>query len=79
MHLESRVSDQAAQLEQMNYSQSYNSDDNYHAQEPVQPANDATDEDIQRELEEIRDLEKRKRALEDRISGMDRDLGGLLR
>ena len=38
-----------------------------------------TEEDLMREDEEIRELEKKKRTLEDRVSGMERDLGGLLR
>jgi len=38
-----------------------------------------TDEDLAREEEEIRDLEKKKKELEERVSGMERDLGGLLR
>ncbi|KAL8915538.1 MAG: hypothetical protein Q9171_000103 [Xanthocarpia ochracea] len=38
-----------------------------------------TAEDLDREEQEIRELEKKKRALEDRVSGMERDLGGLLR
>jgi len=38
-----------------------------------------TDEDLWREEEEIRELERRKKELEDRVSGMERDLGGLLR
>ena len=38
-----------------------------------------TAEDFLREEEEIRDLEKKKRALENRVSEMERDLGGLLR
>lgn len=37
-----------------------------------------TDEDIERELAEIHDLERRKRALEERVIGMERDLGGLM-
>lgn len=37
-----------------------------------------TDEDIERELMEIRELEFKKRALEERVSGMERDLGGLM-
>ena len=36
-------------------------------------------EDLEREEEEIKELENRKRMLEDRVSGMERDLGGLLR
>jgi len=38
-----------------------------------------TVEDLRREDEEIRELERKKRTLEDRVSGMERDLGGLLR
>jgi hypothetical protein len=39
---------------------------------------DVTDADFERELGEIKDLERRKRTLETRITGMERDLGGLL-
>jgi hypothetical protein len=35
--------------------------------------------DFRLEQEEIQELEKKKRALEDRVAGMERDLGGLLR
>ncbi|KAL8703880.1 MAG: hypothetical protein Q9201_002931 [Fulgogasparrea decipioides] len=35
--------------------------------------------DLEREEQEIRELERKKRTLEDRVSGMERDLGGLLR
>lgn len=38
-----------------------------------------TDEDLAREEEEIRELERKKKELEERVSGMERDLGGLLR
>ena len=37
------------------------------------------DELIRTEEEEIIELERKKRELEDRVSGMERDLGGLLR
>lgn len=40
---------------------------------------EVTDEDLRREEEEVRELERKKRQLEDRVSGMERDLGGLLR
>lgn len=46
---------------------------------PQQEVVNVTDEDIARELEEIRKLERKKRALEERVSGMERDLGGLMR
>lgn len=38
-----------------------------------------TREDLLREGIEVEELEKKKRALEDRVSGMERDLGGLMR
>jgi hypothetical protein len=38
-----------------------------------------TEDDFQLEEDEIRELEVRKKALEDRLSGMERDLGGLLK
>lgn len=34
---------------------------------------------MRQEEKEIKELEKKKRGLEDRVSGMERDLGGLLR
>lgn len=38
-----------------------------------------TAEQLEREEQEIRELERKKRTLEERVSGMERDLGGLLR
>lgn len=38
-----------------------------------------TEEDLRREDDEIRELEKKKRQLEDWVKGMERDLGGLSR
>lgn len=38
-----------------------------------------TKADLEREEEEIRELERKKRGLEERVSGMERDLGGLMR
>ncbi|KAL4894232.1 DASH complex subunit Spc34 [Aspergillus ambiguus] len=77
LELEERVANNTAELERM--SRSYG--DNYDEfdvpisapQEPVE----VTDADIGQELEEIRALERKKRSLENRVSGMDRDLGGL--
>lgn len=37
-----------------------------------------TDHDFQSEEDEIRGLEARKRALENRVAGLEKDLGGLL-
>lgn len=38
-----------------------------------------TKEDLQREEQEVRELERKKRGLEVRVEGMGRDLGGLMR
>jgi chromosome segregation ATPase len=77
--LEARVTENAAELERMRHSYDQEEDDFQVpvAAEPV--TTQITDEDLERELEEIRKLEKKKRALEDRVTGMERDLGGLLR
>lgn len=78
--LKSRVAEQSAQLENMNRSQSYDSDaEDMVVETPPPEPDNVTDEDLQHELEEIRELEKRKQQLEARVSGMERDLGGLLR
>ncbi|KAI1990418.1 hypothetical protein LOZ53_001626 [Ophidiomyces ophidiicola] len=75
--LEERVSDQAEQLERMNHLDAYESDE---ATQHAQPSTvDVTDEDIQRELDEIAELENRKRVLERRVNGMEKDLEGLLK
>lgn len=76
--LEERVAMNSAELEQM--SRSYGDDyDDYDIATISQPEiPDVTDEDIARELEEIRELERRKRVLEERVSGMEKDLGGLV-
>jgi hypothetical protein len=61
-------------------SRSYDDEyDDFDHTSPVNPeVMDVTDADLNRELEEIRELERKKRSLEDRVNGMERDLGGLL-
>ncbi|KAL1961516.1 hypothetical protein VTN77DRAFT_1657 [Rasamsonia byssochlamydoides] len=75
--LEARVAKNAAELERM--SQAYDHDEDDFEDAPQQEAVTVTDEDIERELEEIRELERKKRALEERVTGMERDLGSLMR
>ncbi|KAJ5768018.1 hypothetical protein N7533_000601 [Penicillium manginii] len=76
--LEDRVATNTAELEQMRHS--YEDDDDNFSPPPVsQPGSpEVTDEDIKREMAEIAELERKKRALEARVTGMDRDLGGLM-
>ena len=38
-----------------------------------------TREDLEREEQEVKELERKKRGLEERVEGMERDLGGLMR
>lgn len=49
--------------------------------EPIQFTNNAqmTAEDLLQEEQEIRALEWKKKALEDRVTGMEKDIGGLAR
>lgn len=79
--LEDRVATNAAELEQMRRSYDDDEEDDYAAapaslSQPDTPT--VTDEDIEQEMAEIQELERRKRRLEQRVTGMDRDLGGLL-
>ncbi|KAI9758253.1 MAG: Transcription initiation factor TFIID subunit 12 [Chaenotheca gracillima] len=86
-HYEDKVAKQAAQLDRMNRPRDYDDDeDDEWDDEDLGGAGGKkmesvviTDEDIANEEEEIRVLERKKRVLEERVSGMERDLGGLLR
>jgi hypothetical protein len=73
--LEDRVARNTAELEQMSHSYGDEYDD--YDNSTTAPT-EVTDADTEREMEEIRELERRKRALEARVSGMERDLGGLI-
>ncbi|PYH88893.1 DASH complex, subunit Spc34 [Aspergillus ellipticus CBS 707.79] len=76
--LEARVAKNTAELEKM--SRSYGDDlDDFTGMDAMQTeVPEVTDADLEREMEEIRELERRKRALETRVTGMEQDLGGLM-
>lgn len=84
-HYEGLVAEQASQLRQMNRPSSrmseYEDDDDLLGG----PGSEAdahaplTAEDLRREEETVRELEQKKQTLEDRVSGMEKDLGGILR
>ncbi|KAL4940102.1 hypothetical protein BDV06DRAFT_25640 [Aspergillus oleicola] len=76
--LEERVARNAAELESMSRSYTDQYDESDNAGFAHHEMTDITDADLVRESEEIRELEKRKRSLEDRVNGMERDLGGLI-
>jgi hypothetical protein len=81
-HYEAKVARQTRDLEKMNRPGDWEGEE-----EDEEEAGEVgeteeliiTDEDLRREGEEIRELERKKKELEDRVSGMERDLGGLLR
>ena len=80
---EARVSKQNVQLARLKKNDDDDNDEPEDTDEgPAEQApleSHVTQEDIQHELDEIEELEKKKRMLEERVSGMERDLGGLLR
>lgn len=82
---ESRVAQQTTKLARMNRSKDATNgkDDLNVPKAQIEPmAGDqcrVTQEDLEKEAEEIRELEKKKLTLEDRVRGMERDLGGLSR
>lgn len=82
-HHEAKVSKQQTKLNRRNKSADY-SQDVYEDEIENTPPDEstettATEQDLVAEEQEIRELEAKKLALEERVSGMEKDLGGLLR
>ena len=82
-HHEAKVSKQQTKLNRLNKSADY-SQDAYEDEIENAPPDEsteatATEQDLVAEEQEIRELEAKKLALEERVSGMEKDLGGLLR
>lgn len=80
-HYEYRIAEQTTQLSRMNRSRDYIDDEPEEIEAgPEAPAfQPMTSEDLKREEEEVRQLEKKKRGLEDRVNSMGRDISGVLR
>ena len=81
---EARIAQQTVQLEKINKRSQYSDTEDAKAEHNYDNAKSplniqVTAGDIQREEEEMRELEKKKQGLVDQVSSMDRDLGGLLR
>ena len=81
---EEKVLKQQSKLERMNKSsdlgsqpQDNDSDYDEGMQQVFEPG--MTEEDLRLEEQEIKELELKKRALEERVTGIEKDLGGLLR
>lgn len=78
-HYETVVGQQSAQLASMNQPTYDDIDEELADEEPAASAAPMTKEDLEREEAEIQELERKKKSLEDRVTGMERDLGGLMR
>lgn len=87
-HYEARVAQQGRELQMMNRPSSgggYEEDEEMAEPEidveedPDSLAIPITKEDVEHEEDEIKELERKKKALEERVTGMERDLGGLMR
>lgn len=81
---EARVEKQMHDLERMNRGDAFDSrvDEQPAEEQRIEEAQDQvliTEADLRAEEEQIRELERRKKELEDRVTGMERDLGGLMR
>ena len=84
-YYEALVAEQSQQLRQMNRPSSriseYDDDDDVPGTTGLHNTENVpiTAEDLKREEESVRELEQKKQTLEDRVNGMEKDLGGILR
>ena len=79
-HYETQIAEQAAQLSKLNKPRDYGSDYDGEEDLPEAPAfEDFTEEDMRKAEEEIEELERKKKGLEDRVSAMEKDISGVMR
>ena len=82
-YYENKVAEQAQRLEEMNRDRRGDGDEEDDddistlAAAPAQPEG-PSEEELRREEAEIRELERKKKELQERLRAMDKDLGGLL-
>ena len=83
-YYEARVAEQAEALGRMNRGDHWRDEEEEEEDGAVEDDGDAdavgdvTEEDLVTEEEEVRDLERKKRELQDRLRAMEKDLGGLM-
>ncbi|KAF2635805.1 DASH complex, subunit Spc34 [Massarina eburnea CBS 473.64] len=77
-YYESRVARQTEQLSRLNRSREQHDEPDETLSVNVAPVV-MTEEDLRREEEEVKQLERKKRGLEDRVNSMGRDITGVLR
>jgi hypothetical protein len=77
-YYEGRLAEQTAQLRRLNRNRDFDDDDDDgDIAEDAPEAPPLSEVDLQREEEEMRQLERKKRELEDRVHSMSRDISGL--
>ena len=76
-YYENRLAEQTVQLGRLNRSRGEYVDEDDEVDEEPQEEMVLTAEDLRREEEEVRQLESKKRGLEDRVHSMGRDISGL--
>jgi hypothetical protein len=79
---EGRLAEQSIQLSKLNRSREYPAEEPEEEDEPEATTimlPPMSEEDLRREEEEVRQLERKKRGLEDRVTSMGRDITGVLR
>lgn len=79
-HYEERVAMQSAQLDNLHQNHDgYDQDDYDYQDDHFEPTVHMSKDDLVNEEEEIRALEDKKRALQSRVSSMEKDIEGLAR
>ena len=82
-YYETEVARQTARLDKMSkpseFQENGSDEDAGGGEEGLEQTVPLSIEDLKKEEEEIKDLERKKQSLEDRVSGMEKDLGGLMR
>ncbi|KAI1503997.1 DASH complex, subunit Spc34 [Biscogniauxia marginata] len=77
-YYEAKVSEQAEALRQMNKDHWMDEDEDYAEDDGNDKDEIYTEEDLRREEDEVRDLDKKKKELQERLRAMEKDLGALL-
>lgn len=77
-YYETKVAEQQEALEKLNVDRWAGEDDEEEERSIVETQAGMTVEDLRREEEEVRELDRKKRDLQERLRAMESDLGGLL-
>jgi len=76
-YYEGRLAEQTTQLSRLNRTRDLVDDEPEDVAEDARVAAPLTEDDLRMEEEEMRQLERKKKELEDRVHSMSRDISGL--